>query len=397
MQLTGLLHNTLKKQLPFIHKARLNTLFDAVNTLIKTNRLSLTALGRNLSKKNKTRSNIKKIDRLLGNVHLHNETFSFYQALASNLIKEGSCPWLHIDWSCISSVTNLYLLRASLSMQGRSIVIYEECHPKKNENNHLTHKAFLNKLKTILPLHTKPVIVTDAGFRGPWFAEVKKMGWDFVGRVRHKNLIKLDNSLKWKLSGNFYSQSKEKPCYLGSGLLTRKLQVSAHFVLYKSKKKKYQGKTREYAIERARYIASHKEPWLLATSLPLSEEIALKTVRIYKQRMRIEENFRDTKCTRYGFGLKESRSRSVMRMKILVLISALATFACWLAGIMTKKAKLASDYQAQSSKSKGVLSNVYLGREALKRGIKLTQKQFSNLILELFNQAREVQLESPTC
>jgi hypothetical protein len=54
-------------------------------------------------------------------------------------------------------------------MPGRSIVIYEECHPKKNENNHSIHKAFLQHLKSILPPLVKPVVVTDAGFRALWF------------------------------------------------------------------------------------------------------------------------------------------------------------------------------------------------------------------------------------
>lgn len=58
----------------------------------------------------------------------------------------------------------LYVLRASLSMSGRSMVIYEESHPKKKENNHATHKEFLNQLKKLLPSSVTPIIVTDAGF-----------------------------------------------------------------------------------------------------------------------------------------------------------------------------------------------------------------------------------------
>ena len=131
MQLMKLLHKTFKKQLPSIHQVRLTNIMNASETLIRVNKISLTALGRNLSNKNKTRSNIKKMDRLLGNSHLHKESLSFYRVMASKLINKGSCPWLHIDWSCICHLTQLYVLRASLSMSGRSIVIYEESHPKK--------------------------------------------------------------------------------------------------------------------------------------------------------------------------------------------------------------------------------------------------------------------------
>lgn len=156
-------------------------------------------------------------------------------------------------------------------------------------------------------------------------------------------------------------------------------------------------KMRKYASNNKRYIKAHKEPWLLVTTLYQSNEMALKTVKIFRQRMRIEENFRDTKCTRYGFGLRESRSRSPERMKILLLISALATFACWLAAIITRQAGAASDYQAHSSKFKSVLSWVYLGREALKRGIKITRKEFSPLLLSLFHVVDKVKLEKALC
>jgi hypothetical protein len=77
-----------------------------------------------------------------------------------------------------------YILRASLSMSGRSIVIYEECHLKNYENNHSTHKKFLDNLKSILPPAVKPIIITDAGFRALWFKSILKLGWDFVGRIR---------------------------------------------------------------------------------------------------------------------------------------------------------------------------------------------------------------------
>jgi hypothetical protein len=110
-----------------------------------------------------------------------------------------------------------------------------------------------------------------------------------------------------------------------------------------------------------------------------------KTVKIYHQRMRIEENIRDTKCTRFGFGLKEGRTHSTERMKILLLIAAIATFACWIAALITRQNGTASDYQAHSAKFKSVISNVYLGREALKRGFNLTDKQFSIFMQLLFD------------
>ena len=229
MHTLRLLHKSFKKGLPFIHQVRLNNVMDASLALIKGNKLTLTALGRNLSGTSQTRSNIKKIDRLLNNNHLHKESIEFYKFMNQRLVAANAQPWIQVDWCCICSKTMLYVLRATLCVSGRSIALYEECHPKKNENNHSTHKAFLTRLKEVLPAQVKPIIVTDAGFRTPWFAYICSMGWDFVGRLRHKNAICLDSDSQWQLSHYFYDKASGTPKYLGHGILTKKKRMPAHF------------------------------------------------------------------------------------------------------------------------------------------------------------------------
>ena len=400
MQLMTLLHRFFEKELPSIHKIRLANVLSASATATKTCKLSLTGLGRELDNKNKTGSNIQKIDRLLSNKHLQEELMDFYKLFSSHLIKNHTAPWIHIDWSCINATTNLYLLRASLSMSGRAIVIYEECHPKKKENNHATHKAFLNHLKAILPASSKPIIVTDAGFRAPWFAYVRTLGWDFVGRLRNKNLVRLGHGDDWQLSKTLFERASGKPTYLGRGLLTKEAQVPAHFVLYKrlpkNRHKLTRNKTPSRSSKSKRYSTANKEPWLLVTSLSVTPDIAKQTVNIYQQRMRIEENFRDTKCPHYGLGLKKSLSRSPERMQVLLLIAAMATFAAWLAGIFISCTGRAFDFQAHSAKVTRALSTVYLGREAFKRRFSITKKQFNQTLLILQQWVRLNQIEPPS-
>jgi hypothetical protein len=396
MQPIGLLHKIFENESTNVHCFTLNNLLQCSITLTRINKLNLTSLGRNFSKKNKTRSNVKKVDRLLGNISLQNESVSFYKILNKFTVTENSTPWIHIDWSCICSTTNLYLLRASISSSGRSIVIYEECHPKKNENNHATHKNFLDNLKSLLPDSTKPIIVTDAGFRALWFSYILKLGWDFVGRVRNKNSVLLGPSSKWQLSSNFYEKATGVPTCIGHGILTESTKVPVNFVLYKGKSKKRHRVNKKENLKPGgmaeRYSKAQKEPWLLATSLRGLKDLAIKTVNVYRQRMRIEENFRDTKCTRFGFGLKESRSRSTERMKILLLVAAIATFICWIAGIHGKNKGIASDFQVHSAKFKS-LSIVYLGKEILKREFKITKNEFLHTLNLLFDLVINTQTE----
>ncbi len=96
MQLMKLLHKSFEKQLPSIHQVRLKNLMDASETLIRVNKLSLTALGRNLSNQSKTRSHIKKIDRLLNNPHLQEESYSTdtgCYSCADTLRSDGECAY----------------------------------------------------------------------------------------------------------------------------------------------------------------------------------------------------------------------------------------------------------------------------------------------------------------
>ena len=397
MQQMTLLHKKFSKELPFVHKIRLDSLMSTCMTASTGNKLFLTGLGRNAISKTKTSSNIEKVNRLLGNEHLYRERANFYATMAVQLIPKWMAPWIHIDWSCINSTTNLYLLRASLSVKGRSIVLYEECHPKKKENNHAVHQQFLKNLKAVLPLCEPPIIVTDAGFRAPWFMAVRQMGWHFVGRLRNKNLVLLEDTETWQLSSLFFKQATGRPAHLGDALLTEKEQVSVHIVLYKGKNKNRHKRNLNKKISAAgkskRYSNAAKEPWVLVTSLSQARDNPAHIVNIYRQRMRIEENFRDTKCSHYGQGLKHSLTRSPERMAILLLIAAIATWAAWIAGLITILAGKASDFQAHSAKFTQSLSVVYLGREALKKELLVSCSQIVNAINILAALVVEAQLE----
>lgn len=398
MHLFPLLHKTFKEKLPKVHVTRLDSLMGVCATAACDNKLYLTGLGRSISNTNKESSNIQKVDRLLGNRHLHEERESFYKVMLSYVLQNNSSPWIHIDWTCINSTTHLYALRASLSMKGRSIVLYEESHPKKKENNHATHKAFLNKLKTLLPSDVRPVIATDAGFRAPWFVHILKLGWDFVGRLRNKNLIFLDKTDTWALSSNYFKQATSIPTYIGQGLLTEEGKVPAQFVLYKGKSKGRhrlnKNKKNSHSGKSKRYAKANKEPWFLVTSLQAKEKPVLIT-NIYRQRMRIEENIRDTKCPHYGLGLKNSLTRCPQRMNILLLIAAIATLAAWIAGLFIKNIGKAPDFQAHSAKVSSALSIIFLGRRALKKGFVMNLEQFQNTCILLYQVALQVQREKP--
>lgn len=136
-----------------------------------------------------------------------------------------------------------------------------------------------------------------------------------------------------------------------------------------------------------------KEPWLLVTSLSQARSNPNHCVNIYRQRMRIEENFRDTKCPHYGLGLKNSLTRTPERMAILLLIAAIATFAAWIAGISSIQQGSAADFQAHSARFTKSLSIVYLGREVIKKQFIFSNEELIHATQKLLQLVINTQLE----
>lgn len=104
-----------------------------------------------------------------------------------------------------------------------------------------------------------------------------------------------------------------------------------------------------------------KEPWLISTSLPGNQRQAQRIIKLYKTRMQIEEAFRDTKSQRLGFSIRESLTRNLERLEILLLIGALATLIAWLLGVITELKQWHLRYQSNTNSARRVLSIFFIG------------------------------------
>ncbi|MFQ5661454.1 MAG: IS4 family transposase, partial [Gammaproteobacteria bacterium] len=108
------------------------------------------------------------------------------------------------------------------------------------------------------------------------------------------------------------------------------------------------------------------EPWLLVGRLP--DKIAKKpnaVIRLFKTRMEIEENFRDTKNARLGISLEYARSTTPERYDNLLLIAALILFVLWVIGYAAYYKNYHKSLQANTISHRRVLSYIYLGREVV--------------------------------
>jgi len=368
-----------------MHLKRLDALLDTVQSAFACHRFSVTGLGRALSLPIQERSGIRKVDRLVGNNKLHAEREDIYRIISHQLIGQHSHPWIIVDWSPIPNRTD-NLLRAALVCKGRALSVYEEVHPESKLGNLSIHCSFLTRLKHILPQRCKPVIVTDAGFHAPWFNSVTQLGWDYVGRVRGTVTYYSEDERTWKRIKDLHPMATLQEKTLGWVTLSKTTPCEGTLCYYKGlakgrSKKTKQGK-RCQSSDSECIAQSAKEPWVILSSLT-GRGIAKRVVKIYKQRMQIEEGFRDLKSSKYGFGFQHAMSKRIFRIENLLLIAMLASFIAWIVGGSAEKENIHYQFQANSIKSRRVLSLFYLGCRVIKKNTSVTLHKITDLIDEL--------------
>jgi hypothetical protein len=368
-----LLRRWLRRACPAVHAARTAAVVTVVEALVLGAKLALTDLGRNLRSAAFAKHSIKRVDRLLGNRHLHRERSAVYQAIAGWLLAATPRPVLLVDWADCGpgdAKRRWLLLRAAVPLGGRAVPIYEEVHPLRRYNSPRTHRRFLAHLRAVLPAGCAPILITDAGFRGPWFREVERYGWDWIGRVRNQVKYRLacdTDGGEWAYTKALYGTATPRPRHLGRAVLSRRqsyaceLYVARQYRRGPGRPRKAHG--HDATARRCRQL--HKDPWLLATSLPHTGGAARRVVKLYALRMKIEQGIRDTKDARWGFALRYARSRRAERLEVLLLLAALGTLACWLAGLAAAAREWGRHFQANTVRTRSVLSTVFVGRQLL--------------------------------
>jgi len=391
MHATHLLDKAIRQQSQAIHAKRRFALIESVKSLLHGKKLSVTGLGRSWQSQAYEKHSIKRSDRLIGNHRLHQDRDILYRTMAQQLLGKQRQPIILVDWSDLSANREFLLLRASVPVGGRALTLYEETHHQKFDSNPRVHERFLAKLKTILPNGCCPIIVTDSGYRVPWFKAVQALGWDFVGRVGGHATITPQGKNDWIRVEYLFDTATVRARYVGHVDLVRRNPLQCHAYLVKKKK---QGRVKKTVFGH-RCLMKHSEnnahrertPWLIVTSLTGGASLTKRIIQLYKTRMQIEEAFRDIKNSRWGFSLDEARVSSAYRYDNLLLIGSLAHFTVWLIGIIAEVKQLHRHFQANTVNTHKVLSTFYLGCRVLDKGIVFRQQDYDKAIRRLRQQA----------
>jgi hypothetical protein len=351
----------------------LASLLAAVEAALSGSKLALSELGRGLRSRVAVKHNIKRVDRLLGNRALHAETPQLYESLVRQCLVGVTTPLIIIDWSDLTPDRRWQLLRASVALEGRSVTLYEQVHPRSRATSPRVHTTFLTRLAAMLPTNCVPIVITDAGFRSRWFALVNRMGWQWIGRIRNRDMVKPLDGNTWKGCKTLYAKATATAQALGEYAYVRANPVTCRLVLIKRKnqgrhKRSVQGK-RVRSRHSLKHARAQREPWLLAASTGLAHLSAQAIVAVYAQRMQIEEAFRDLKSERFGLGFSANRSQHNGRLAVLLLIACLSSFVLRLIGEIAKTRQLEFQFQSNTRRSRAVLSVISLGLQLVQKGM----------------------------
>ena len=388
MHATQIINTHLKKMCQGIHKKRMMALMSMIEACIYGKKLSVTGLGRAIKNTVYEKHNIKRADRLMGNLALNQERGVLYRTMAKWIIGNHKQPIILVDWSDLSADRSYHLLRASLPVGGRALTLYDEVHPETKQGNGQIEKRFLKRLQELLPESCCPIIITDAGYRTPWFNAVQDLGWDFVGRVGGHTMITPQSKADWIRVERIFETATTKPSYLGFIDLVKRNPLACHAYLVQKKKQNRVKKTvfgKRCEMKHSESNAKRERtPWLIVTSLTGGAAITKRVMNLYKTRMQIEEGFRDIKNSRWGFSLDEARVSTTYRYENLLLVGALVTFAVWLTGKVAEIKQLIRQYQANTIKKRNVLSTFYLGCRVLnKQVLDIKRKDFQQALTVL--------------
>jgi len=353
-----------------MHTSRWRALHDVADAAVSGASLSLTNLALCTTRPTSLRHRVKCVDRLLGNAHLGIERQALYAALARHWLSGPPQLLIVVDWSSLTADLRWHWLRASVVVEGRSLTLYEEVHPRAHLGNRQVHRRFLERLALILPPSTlPPIILTDAGFRNPWFRLVAQRGWHWIGRVRNRDFVRQTPQAPWFPAKHLYRRARTQAQDLGAYETVRNNPLGCRLVLIrnlpKGRKRRYRSGKEQRNGEARKISARYREPWLLTCDRPLNHLSAQSIAKLYAQRMRIEQQFRDTKNMALGMGLSHSRSAGTTRLQILLLIAHIAQLALRLIGEAAKARQLELQLMSTGRKDRAEISVMTLARRLI--------------------------------
>jgi hypothetical protein len=364
----GIVLRQLQEKQPCLPQSLAQLLMETLDAALSARALTMTELGRSLSRKSTVKARVKTMARFLGSDTLARQLRLLGRALAAVLLSGVHRPVLLVDWT---EHNGQWLLYCALAGEGRALALYFEVYPDDSWVNPRTEGAFLRTLATQILPDCQPVLCSDAGFRGAWFEDAAAVGLDYVGRlVPHVQMQPIEAPGEvWVTAEALGSVATGQPEDRGMHRVRKSAPMKQRIVRYKGSSPRAPSQRRKPSTGQGSAVNQHRRMaacgWVLATSLSVAEASAERVVALYAQRMQVEELFRSLKSEVYGQGARSSRSRDSRVLSALWWVGSLLALVLHLVGAVAEEQRWHRQYQTNTTKDRRVLARMTLGHLVL--------------------------------
>jgi len=285
-----------------VHARRILSMANATLGVIQAGSLSVSAIGCALADAEglNAKHAIKQVDRLLSNEGV--DVDELFAEWVPFVVGSRKRLLVAIDWTDFDADNHSSVMLSSISSHGRSTPLIWSTVDKSTLKGwrNVHEDTMLKRLSEVIPKDVEVIVLGDRGFGDTkLYPFLDELGFGYIIRFRGNITVEATDGTTKRAKD--WVPATGRPRLLKDAKVTHKRVAVPAVVCVKAKKM--------------------KEPWCLATNLPLA---AAATVKTYGRRFTIEERFRDSKDPRFGFGLSATHVRSIERRDRLLLLDAFA-------------------------------------------------------------------------
>jgi hypothetical protein len=323
-----------------LRRSQAKTLAQIVKGAMRCRRVSQADIGRAMETGTVAKHNIKRVSRFVTNNHVNiAEGCRGLIRIAAN--SSGGCLLVAVDWVDIGRYK---VLKAAVPIRGRAVPILFAAYPKwrLKRSQNAFEEAFFELLASLVPPRTWTVVIADRGFARA----------ELVGKLRE---LRLNHVIRVSSGATFTAKGF-------AALLSRHgVKEGGHRVLG------WGLYTKRHPVERRVIVTwerGHEKALILGTDLLWHWR---KVVAVFKQRMSIEELFRDEKNIRYGWGLRQLKIGTAGRLERLLLVLAFAYLLLLLIGLVCRDTMSEAHWASAATKTQDQACGFTVGRYMLDR------------------------------
>jgi hypothetical protein len=335
------------------------TLGILVASALDVQRMSLANLGRAMA--GRTKHQIKRAWRFCSNPRI--ETADAMRGIVRKVFKKRNKPLLvALDWVDIRSFQTLV---AAAVLKGRSVPLcWASC--KKHVYDGLNSRnafeeSLLLVLRSMIPQGRKVILLADRGFGRTELARFcQQYGLDYIIRIQPKVQVRC---------GSYTGTLLDYPVHKGICKLLRQADYRQHHSV-----------SQNIVVRWVRNLPKKRdECWFLMTSLSAGPA---RISRLYRQRMAIEQLFRDHKSKRNGWSLRDMQLTTPQRLDRLLLILAIAYLLLCGVGLIARRHFRPGDW---CSNSKAGTCSVFAIGQLMRGRIQASATQLLAAFLQATN------------